>query len=131
MSHHLCVFIDSLDLHLQLVDLTVVGIVRHRQVVHGEGPEGGVELRSNIIPHFGQVKRHDSLVHRGHHLLAGCDVLMDLLLLPVALLCLLQFVILGLMGTQRQQASFIIHSSTTNRPEDERTQRPARGIRGR
>lgn len=97
--HHLCVFIDGLDLHLQLVDLPVVGVVRHRQVVHGEGPEGGVELGSKVIPHFGQVKRHDGLVHRGHNLLAGCDVLMDLLLLPVALLCLLQFVILGLMGT--------------------------------
>lgn len=130
MSHHLCIFINGLDLHLKLVDLPVVGIVWYRQVVHGEGPEGGIELGSKIIPHFGQVKRDDSLMHRGHNLLTGCNVLMDLLLLPVALLCLLQFVILGLMGTQRQQASFIIHSSTTNKPENVHTQWPAREIRG-
>lgn len=50
-SYHVHVVVDGFDLHLELVDLAVVGAMRNRQVVHGERPEGGVELRAQVVPY--------------------------------------------------------------------------------
>lgn len=56
VSYHLCVLINGPDLHLELVDLAVVGVVGDRQVVHSERPEGGVELRTQVVPHARYVE---------------------------------------------------------------------------
>ena len=95
-THDLRVLLDGLDLDLELVDLTLVGRVWNGQVVHGEGPEGGVELRAEVVPDPGWMEGHHGLVHRRHHLFTGCHVLVYFLLLPVAFLGFLQLVVLRL-----------------------------------
>lgn len=95
-TYNLRVVLDCLDLDLELVDLTLIGRMRHSQVVHGEGPEGSVKLWTEIIPDPSGMKGYYSLVHWCHHLLTGRHVFMYLLLLPVAFFCLLQLIILGL-----------------------------------
>lgn len=95
-THYLRVLLDLLDLRLELIDLTLVGSMWHGQVVHGEGPEGGVELRAEIIPDPGWMERYHSFMHRCHHLFAGRHVLVHLLLLPITFFCFLQLIILRL-----------------------------------
>lgn len=85
-THYLSVLLDGFDLGLQLVDLALVGCMWNGQVIHGERPEGGVELRAEVVPDPGRVEGHHSLMHRCHHLFAGCYILVYLLLLLVALL---------------------------------------------
>lgn len=94
VSHHLRVLLDLPDLGLELVNLPLVGHMWNCQVVHGEGPEGGVELRAEVVPDSGWVEGHHGLMHRRHHLLAGCHVLVKFLLLLVAFLHFLQLIIL-------------------------------------
>lgn len=93
-SHHLHVLLDLSDLGLELVHLSFVGPMWNCQVVHCEGPEGGVELRAEVVPDSGWVEGHHRLVYRLHHLLTGCHVLVIFLLLLVAFLCFLQLVVL-------------------------------------
>lgn len=95
-THYLRVLFNGLDLGLELVDLTLVGRVWNGQVVHGEGPEGGVELRAEVIPDPGRMEGHHSLMHRCHDLFTGCHILVYLWLLPVAFLCFLQLIVLRL-----------------------------------
>lgn len=92
-SHHLRILLDLPDLGLELVNLPLVSCMWNCQVVHGEGPEGGVELRAEVVPDSGWVEGHHRLVHRLHHLLTGCHVLVIFLLLLVALLCFLQLIV--------------------------------------
>ncbi|KAF3841222.1 hypothetical protein F7725_007084 [Dissostichus mawsoni] len=100
------VVLDGLDLDLELVDLAVVGRMRHGQVVHGEGPEGGVELRADVVPDPGRMEGHYGLMHRSHHRLTRCHVLVDLLLLPVTLLCFLQLVnLMGVHWSRQEEGS--------------------------
>lgn len=95
-THYLRVLLDGFDLDLELVDLTFVRRMWNCQVVHGERPEGGVELRAKVVPNPGRMEGHHSLVHWRHHLFTGCHILVYLLLLLVALLCFLQLIILRL-----------------------------------
>lgn len=92
-TYDLGVLLDGSNLSLQLVDLSLVSRVGNRQVVHGEGPEGGVELRPQVVPHARRVKGHDGLVHGRHHLLARRHILVHLLLLLVAFLRFLQLIV--------------------------------------
>ena len=41
---------DFLCLRLQFFDLLLVELLRHVEIVHGEGPEGGEELRRDVLP---------------------------------------------------------------------------------
>lgn len=95
-THYLWVLLDGFDLDLELVDLTLIGSMWDGQVVHGEGPKGGVELRAEVVPDPGRVEGHHSLMHRCHHLFTGCHILVYFLLLPVAFLCFLQLIVLRL-----------------------------------
>lgn len=92
-TYDLRVLLDGSDLNLELVDLSLVSRVWNCQVVHGEGPKGGVELRPQVVPDAGRVEGHHSLVHWSHHLFARSHVLVHLLLLLVAFLRFLQLVV--------------------------------------
>lgn len=94
VSHHLRVLLNLPDLGLELVNLSLVGRMWNCQVVHGEGPKRGVELRPEVVPDSGWVEGHHRLVHRLHHLLTGCYVLVIFLLLLVAFLRFLQLIVL-------------------------------------
>lgn len=96
VSHHLRVLLDLPDLDPELVNLPLVGRLWNCQVVHSEGPEGGVELRAEVVPDSGWVEGHHGLMHGRHHLLTGCHVLVNFLLLLVAFLCFLQLIVLRL-----------------------------------
>lgn len=92
-TYDLRVLLDGSDLNLELVDLSLVSRVWNCQVVHGEGPKGGVELRPQVVPDARRVEGHHSLVHWSHHLFARRHVLVHLLLLLVAFLRFLQLVV--------------------------------------
>lgn len=92
-TYDLRVLLDGSDLSLELVDLSLVSRVWNCQVVHGEGPKGGVELRPQVVPDAGRVEGHHSLVHWRHHLFARRHILVHLLLLLVAFLRFLQLII--------------------------------------
>lgn len=95
-THYLRVLLDGLDLCLELVDLALVCGMWNGEIIHGEGPEGGIELRAKVIPDSGRMEGHHGLVHRCHHLLTGSHILVYLLLLSVAFLRFLQFIVLRL-----------------------------------
>lgn len=104
-THHLRVALDLLDLSLELIDFALVGRMWHGQVVHSEGPKGGVELRAQIVPDPGRVERYHGFMHRCHHLFTGRYILVYLLLLPVALFCLFQLIVLRLQVESVQLAN--------------------------
>lgn len=92
-THYFRVVLDGLYLGLELVDLALVGRMGNGQVVHGKGPKGGVELRAEVVPDPVRVEGNHSLVYWCHYLFTGRHILLDLLLLPVPLLCFLQFIV--------------------------------------
>lgn len=56
-TYHFWIFINGFHLNFEFVDLPVVGVVWHSEVIHCERPERGIELRADVIPDLGGVQR--------------------------------------------------------------------------
>lgn len=68
-THHIFFVLNGVHAMFGLADFFLVAVTGDIEVIQREGPESGIELAADVLPHLSRVKQPRSLNEGVHHLL--------------------------------------------------------------